>query len=285
MLANLTIRQLTITTTDKRVSREVASRENAYNDAGKYNKRLLAKDATARIQSAASNLRNLHYKYTLPWSNDGMRILPTATYFEYVKQMNEGKDAFYAAVTEFIQDYTNHVSAARSRLGNMFNPEDYPDSSDIRNKFGVEFNFLPMPDASDFRANLPSDQIEHIKRDIEEQTQAAIQRGMDDVFHRAVDVLQHMTDKLATYQPANKSKGQKAVGIFRDSLVTNIKELADLLPSLNVANDPKLHKLSVSLASLAGDYDPNDLRNDASTRASAQHEANRILNTLKDYIT
>lgn len=284
MLVQLTIRQPAATTTDERVTQEVAQRESADNDAGKYNKRLLAKDATAKIQSAASNLRKIHYHRTLPWQDNGARILPTRAYFEYTKEINKAKDDFNKATADFINSYPDYVRAARHRLGNMFDETEYPDVSIIRKKFGVDVNVLPMPDAKDFRAALPDAELEIIRKDIQQQTKDALQRGTTDVFHRAIDVLQHMTTKLAEYQPKTKSQAGRTQGIFRDSLITNIKELADILPSLNVTNDSKLHRLSTQLASLASDYDPNDLRKDANTRASAQHEANSILATLKDYI-
>ena len=62
MLVSLTIKAWTGSKLDKRVSQDVAAREGADNDAGNYNKKLVAKDALAEIKAISGEARTKHYE-------------------------------------------------------------------------------------------------------------------------------------------------------------------------------------------------------------------------------
>ena len=76
MLSGLTIRQWTARKLDKRVTAEVAATHGTDSHVGRYNKSLVAKESLAAIVAAANAARALHYARTLPWLDDGARILP-----------------------------------------------------------------------------------------------------------------------------------------------------------------------------------------------------------------
>jgi hypothetical protein len=58
------------------------------------------------------------------------------------------------------------VIKSRSRLGGLFRPEDYPLSTEIRDKFGFETKVMPLPDADDFRVSLGDEEKDRVKRQI-----------------------------------------------------------------------------------------------------------------------
>ena len=66
MLVELTIRQWTARKHDRKVSREVDQGHGAQN-AGRFNKQLIAKDALEKIAKKAGAIREFHYAHTLPW--------------------------------------------------------------------------------------------------------------------------------------------------------------------------------------------------------------------------
>lgn len=274
MLASLNIRQWSARKHDKRITREVADREHAAADSGRYNKRLLPKNALAAVQAAASALRAEHYKRTLPWSDEGARILSTTGYFDYTQALTALRADFDRATEAFIDAYDDLRDEAQRTLGNLFNVEDYPLRSDIASKFGVETHMLPLPDQNDFRAKLPEDQAADIRADIERQVKESLRQGQLDIFKRATDVLTHASTKLSEYKPATRTS--KAEGIFRDTLITNIRELAALIPSLNVTNDPQISELCADLTALAS-FEPDILRVSDTQRTSAKDKADAIL--------
>src|SRR3546814_6721692 len=52
---------------DRKATEEINEKNNAANDAGRYNKLLVDSKALAGIQSAISAARAFHYSRTLPW--------------------------------------------------------------------------------------------------------------------------------------------------------------------------------------------------------------------------
>lgn len=281
MLASLTIRTWSARKHDKRVTRDVASREHAAQDAGRYNKRLMPREALKFLGSQASSARTEHYKRTLPWMDDGARILSAAGYFDYANAIRSLKDDFERAADDFASRYPDFVKAAQTELGNMFDPNDYPDANVIRSKFAIELHTFPMPDPNDFRVSLPSEELELVRADIETQVRNSILSGQREVYGRISEAMTHMVTKLRAYQP--DADDLKARGIFRDSLVENVKELATLLPSLNITNDPALRVLAEELKAVAA-FPAETLRNSDSARLSTADEAQAILDKVTAFL-
>jgi hypothetical protein len=70
--------------------------------------------------------------------------------------------------------------------------------------------------------------------------------------------------------------------IFRDSLVTNIQEIADILHDLNLAGDRKLDALIPKLHSLAA-IEPEKLRKDNTLREETADDATQLAAKVAEY--
>jgi hypothetical protein len=70
-------------------SEQIAQRHGAQPDAGRYHKVLLPKAALAGIQKVVSEARQEHYFITLPWDDNGYRVLPAAAYVEHTEKTRE----------------------------------------------------------------------------------------------------------------------------------------------------------------------------------------------------
>lgn len=281
MLADITIKAWAGRKHDKTITTEIHRSKNAEADAGRYAKNLIAPHALKPLSAAASALRAEHYKRTLPWQDDGSRILSSQGYLEYTAAIAPLKATYLAAADNFAQIYPTLIREAQRRLGSMFDPNEYPNPNVIRSKFDVQTNILPLPDANDFRASLPPDVLENLRDEINQQVHATIQEAQADIFHRAKDVLMHLHDKLTNYKPPTASS--KAEGIFRDSLVTNVRELATLIPSLDVTRDTTTTTLFRDLIELS-DTQPDTLRVSDQARNDTIRQAKKILDTIDGYL-
>lgn len=87
---------------------------------------------------------------------------------------------------------------------------------------------------------------------------------------------------MVKYKPATRP-GESTVGVFRDSLVENLRDLVKVMPSLNITGDPELDALSDRLSQLAK-YDAETLRNSDTAREKVANEAKRILEDIHIYI-
>lgn len=286
MLASVSISQWTARKLDKGATRDIAADAGASSDAVALHKRLLKKTALARIASSAGAARNLFYELTLPWLDDGARILPAGNFYRYRDAMADCRHEFEAAVAEFLSTYdaavASHIEESKRELGQLWKASDYPSRDDVARKFSFGFRILPFPDAGDFRVDLSAGQLEDIRREIEADTRSALDGAVQDTWKRVADVCSAMVERLGAYQPAQGS--EKAVGVFRDSLVENVRGLVDLLPALNLTGDATLAAITERMKESLCQFDAKELRESDNARAKVAKEAKAILDDVADYL-
>jgi hypothetical protein len=267
---------------DRAVTRQVKAQHGASDDAGNFNKLLVRKEALEPIQKIANETGAEFRKRTLPWMDAGGRIMAADAFMAHAAWMRGQEAKFQAAVSDFLRGYPNHVQAASARLGSMFDHTDYPSVDDLRGKFSMEVKVLPVPTAADFRVEMSDAQVARIRSEIETTVTDATAAAVRDVYERIADKVGHMVERLGAYKPA-KRKGDRAEGIFRDSLVENIRDLIDVLPALNITGDPALAAMGDRLFELAR-FDAAVLREDAEVRRNVATEAQAILDSIGGFL-
>lgn len=94
------------------------------------------------------------------------------------------------------------------------------------------------------------------------------------------DAVSHMAERLAAY----KETGQGIEHPFRDTVVTNLVKLVDVMPKLNVTADPELERLTTQVrASLL--VDPEELRRSEAVRTDTATKAAKIAEQMSAYMT
>jgi hypothetical protein len=281
MLVRVAVTQWTARKHDKNISAEIAESHGATIDAGRYNKALIAKEALATILSAANAARGFHYVNSLPWQDDGYRILPAANYLTYTREMSGLRDRFDAAVRAFLANYESYVDDARRRLNGMFKDTDYPVAAEIARKFTFDVGIMPMPDAADFRVNVAADELSRIKADIETRTNAAVAGAVRDLWQRIHDCVAHISERLGAYKIGADDKVSNP---FRDSLVGNMRDLVELLPRLNVTGDADLAGMTDRLQATLCRYDADTLRNSPVAQEETKAAADKILADMEAFM-
>jgi hypothetical protein len=274
MLASLNIRRWQAALTDKKITAEVATTHAVSEKrAGRYRKNAIDVEALSfkAVVTAASELRNQHYFYTLPWSQDGARILTTAMFAEYSAKMRTLRGAFGRTVEAFVEDYPRLKQAARRELNGMYNEGDYP--TNIAAKFGVEVVIMPLPDSQDFRASLSEDTVADIKKDIQTELQKTTQLAMREPYERLYSHISRIVIRLTD---------KKAV--FRDTLITGLADLCAILPGLNLTGDAQLDDLRKRAEKMIANLDPQDLRDVPSVRRDVAREAAQIQHLMAGFM-
>jgi hypothetical protein len=282
MLANLSITQWTARKLDKRVTSATNAAHGAAHNAGNYNKALIAGDALAKIITAANEARAAHYKWTLPWADSGARILPSAAYVQYTRELRELREAFEKAVAEFVANYPQFVEEAKRRLGDMYQATDYPETEEIARRFSYAVRMYQVPVANDFRAEIADSEAAAIRAEMEILNRDALAGAVKDAWERVAETVGHMAAKLGEFKPA--SDGNKASGIFRDSLVENVRALAKILPSLNISNDPNLDSIAARIDSELCRFSADDLRESDVNRVKVREAAASIVSQVSAFI-
>ena len=279
MLCSLSISMWSARKHDPKASEEIAQRHGAQADAGRYHKVLLPKAALAEIQKIVSDARQEHYFMTLPWDDNGYRVLPAAAYMDHTERMRQLSDRFSPAVESLSQQFGQLVGEAKVRLGGLFRPEDYPSPEELRSKFSFETKVMPLPDAGDFRVTLGDEEKDRIKRQITAAVEASLQVASRELWQRLYEAVSHLAERLQAYRVTEEGVEHP----FRDSVVTNLVKLVDVLPKINVTGDPELERLSAQVrASLL--VDPQELRKSDSIRNETAKTASAIASRMAAYM-
>lgn len=264
MLAQVSISQWTARKYDKNVSKDVERAAGAH-DAGRFNKLLVNKALLDPIAKLAGEVRQYHYSVTLPWSDNGARLLPSKLFMEFTTKMRDYRTRFGALVSDLVTHYPTEVQAARNRLGTMYDPTDYPDVKDLYAKFDLGVEFVPVPDARDFRVDVGEEAADEIRASITASVEARQAEAVKECYRRVRDVVGKIHERLSDKD-----------AIFKDSLIENARDLMSILPGLNITDDPVLKDLHAEISELLV-VTPKTLRNNPRARKATADAADAIL--------
>ena len=267
MLAAVHISIWTAVKHDRKVSRDVANRHGAHQGAGRYNKQLLrGADKLDQLRALAGQIRQYFYKITLPWSDEGFRLLPSNFYFELMARMREFEAGFEQAVESFLSVYPQYIEQVRPELNGLFREEDYPSVDKLRSKFGIKLEVLPIPSGADFRVQLSAEEQARVSREIDANVRESLTRGTEDLWKRLREVVAHMVNRLN--EPESR---------FHGSLVTNVADLVEILPKLNVRGDADLNRFAEQIKDRLCNYSAQELKKNELLRAVTASDASNIV--------
>lgn len=261
---------------DRSATEEIVTSKNAAaKDAARVNKSLLAgRSELEDIQSMIGRARQFVYDNTLPWSDSGLRLLPTVNFERFAAKMNAFEEEFAMMVQSFVDIYPTLITAQAMALGDMFKRDDFPTQNAIMTKFAFRVNYLPVPTAGDFRVDVGNAAMDDIKAKLERIAQERVDAAMQDVRSRLGDHLKRMSDRLTTDYVGGEAKQRR----FHDSLVDGALELCDITKSLNVVGDLDLEAARKALEQALCGVDPKDLRKNEALRQDTKKAVDDILN-------
>lgn len=224
-------------------------------------------DAISKFQAKA---RAEHYRLTIPWSDNGSRLLPTKAMLEYKKTMNVYQNDFYKLVNAYLDKYDTLVAKAAFQLGTLFDRDEYPQRDIVEHKFAFFSSFMPLPTSGDFRLDVESEVQRELIEQYERSATARVNEATQDLWDRLHGSLTRLSDRLVVEEDGKKRK-------FHDTMVTGALELCELLTTLNVANDPTLEKARRQLEDTLHGVEPSELRKHDGHRMEIKQKVDSIL--------
>ena len=274
MLVEFSASQWTARKKDKKASAEVTADNHAETGVANVNKKLLGNcaelDAVHKLTGA---IRNIHYGMTMPWSDTGLRLLPTAQYFKYHQTMTDLGNQWHGNVSAFLSSYQWEISQAHAKLGDLFDATEYPTTDALTTKFAFNLNYIPLPDAGDFRVDVGNDALAQVKTDYEEYYSRQLGNAMNDVWTRLHTALTRMSSQLSY-----KADGTKEM--FKDTLVGNVLDMVELLDVCNVTGDSQMSALKDKLSDTMYGVTAEVLREDTPTRDNTKRAVDQIIAAL-----
>jgi hypothetical protein len=255
--------------TDKIATDELTETKGAKKGSTSVTKAIIDKKYFKAIREATSTMKKFHKENTMPWDNNGGRILPSSKFAAYNLELRECKRALYEATVAFIAGYPGYIIEAEETLGDLFNEADYPHVSEIEGRFILDTHFEKVPESGDFRVDIPEHEQTRIREQIENRVEGQHAQAMKRIWVRIFKAVEYMNQRLSEED-----------GVFRNSLVGNIQQLVDVLPSLNILEDPALADMTRELKERFCEYTPEDLRRNQVLRQEAVESTQVLMDKM-----
>ena len=259
----------TLTPEQKAEAAEPFGAEARFLSAGK---RLL--DTSHPAYKAVTAIRNRVLSYwkgmSLPYPENGIRLIHQDKIDDFDAQMRALRAELVDAVETLDRHYSELKSAARQRLGSLFNPGDYPES--LTGLFEVTWDF-PSVEPADYLRQLNPQLYEQECRRVQQRFDEAVRLAEEAFTAELAKLVSHLTERLSGTDDGKPK-------IFRDSAIENLTEFFGRFRQLNVRSNEQLDQLVAQAQRTIRGVDPQALRDNAGLRQHVATEMSRVQSVL-----
>ena len=271
MLVSLVISQWYNTITDQEITDTLAVNHKAKKFAISVRKQLLAKrGAVIKVQAALTALRSYHNAMTLPWSK-GIGIIKSSKYTEYSAKIRQLITEVNIAVQDLVKEFPALKTDAKDNLlGDLYKDSDYPDVLNLKDKFNIKVDVVPVPKKGDWRIDLVGEELDKLDQALEEREKERTAAAMKALWERLYNPVKHMVEVLGKDNPK-----------IYNTLITNISNLTEILPDLNILDDPELNKLGTEIEEKLCDSSIEELRKSPMRKKELHESAESLKQKIK----
>lgn len=218
------------------------------------------------LTAIKNRARELWIGSTLPFPRDGVRLLRRSRVDAMVAE--------YQAMSAELQTAVESLDAigeqlrfeARERLGELFDPSDYPAS--YRDLFAIKLEF-PSLEAPEFLRDIAPNVYESEAEAVRDRFQAAVTMAEDAFKAELATLVSHISERLA----GNDDGKPK---IFRDSMLDNLREFFDRFRNLSIGSSAELDELVNQAEAAIRGVSPEALRDSQANRDTVRESFARI---------
>lgn len=272
MVVKLSISRIGTSKKDSVITDKVVEEFSAGKNSGNFNKKLFVKGTLDDLNEICSKMRTYHVGVTLPWNDDGARILPSEKFDEYNTTMLNFKEKFDAFVNAFYNSYDEHIKKAKESLGDMYNPDDYCTKEQVKGKFDLKFIYYPVPSAKDFRIDVSVESLNKVQAQVEQDVSSRFNYAMKSAWDKAKDLISRLISRLEDKDHQLKSR-----------VIDSVREMIPILETFNFNNDPGHSALIEEIKEKICPHTVKDLNIHEIKCKTVVSDAKEILEKINDY--
>ncbi len=246
---------------------------------GKYlsaGKKLL--DTRHAAFKAVTSIRGRAIAYwkgvSLPFPEPGIRLIRQDEITAFDQSIADFRQELDEAVDELDRHYEELRNAARDRLGDLFNPDDYPPS--LIGMFEIEHDY-PSVEPPNYLRQLNPELYEQECQRVQSRFDEAVQLAEQAFLSELTQMVDHLTERLTGRQDGKPK-------VFRDTAVTNLTDFFDRFRQLNIRSNEQLDELVANAQQIIAGVNPQQLRDSqnvrervASQMSAVQHNLDQLL--------
>lgn len=248
------------------------------------------------IKSLRGEARIWFNSRTLPWDDNGNRLITTRQYLDIITKAAEYESRFNALVRIFVGVLGTAISKQAFENGALFDRSEYPTEDEVKAKFRFGLSLSPLPSSGDFRVDIGHEAQRHLAEQYEKATTERVQAAVQDTWQRVKTqvewvrermeaVLGYDPDRVEEIKTTDDTGTVVSVEIKKprrpklyDSMLEQGLELCKMLTDLNVTNDPRLEEARRDLERALTRVDMDSLRESP----ELQHATKRAMDDILD---
>jgi hypothetical protein len=192
---------------------------------------------------------------SLPYPEPGIRLIKQAQIEDFNQQLLQHREGLHRAVAALDDHYAELKATARRRLGQLYNPNDYPPS--LQGLFEVDWDW-PSVEPPDYLLQLSPAIYEQERNRVAARFEEAVHLAEQAFVAELGKLVSHLTERLTD------SYGEKKV--FRDSAIGNLVDFFGRFKELNVGSNQEIDELVARAQGIVQGVAPQALRDNASLR-------------------
>ena len=193
---------------------------------------------------------------SLPFPEPGLRLIRQQDIASFDVQMTTLRVELDEAVSQLDRHYDELRTAARNRLGSLYNSGDYPAS--LRGLFGIAWEF-PSVEPPEYLSQLSPRLFEQECERVTARFDEAVQLAEEAFVTELNRLVSHLSDRLSGQEDGRPK-------VFRDTAVENLREFFTRFQQLNVRSNADLDTLVDQARRILRGVEPQQLRDNAARR-------------------
>jgi hypothetical protein len=258
-----------LSTEQKARAADTFGAEQQFLSAGK--KLLDTRDPAFRAVTAVRGNASSYFKaVSLPYPEPGIRLIRQTDIDEISIRMRGFKQELDEAVDTLSDRFDELKQVARGRLGDLFNPGDYPLS--LSGLFDVTWEFPSVE---------PPSYLQQLNPALYEQECNRVRSRFDEAVQLAeaafTDELAKLVEHLAERITGDDDGRPK---VFRDSVVENLQSFFERFRTLNIRSNDQLDELVDRVQRVVRGVEPQQLRDKQSLRQKIATQLSSVQSSL-----
>lgn len=231
-------------------------------------------EAFRRLTSIKSRIVNYWRGLTLPFVETGVRLIRQSDIPSFARVMEDFRRELHDAGITLNAAYDQMKSDARSRLGRLYNPADYP--PEVASLFSVEW---------DFPAIEPPSYLMRLAPEIYRQEQTRVAMKFEEAVTLAEEAFVTEFGRLVTHlceRLSDNGSGERR--IFRDSCVDNLTQFFERFRRLSIQSNAELDDLVAHVNRLVSGVTPQSLRDNDQLRQHVAAQMASVQTQLEGFL-
>lgn len=292
MIAQIDTTALGLSRTDKTASKKTEADHAARDGTAKVVvNRFAGADDEIRAVLEVQRLAQENLKrYTMSWGSTKRRLLPNSNFMAWNSEHARLEKLHYEQLQLLLDNADAILAKAARNLGSFDVP--MPTKNDIATAFTISHQLEPIPDGRHFATFMGSDDAvqqmdAHLAHQFEENMKAAYNFAQQDACTRLAKPLESLAERMEAYSKREQQKANGAdpgkEGYFRDSIITNVQEIAVVFGEMNVLGDPTLDAIAKKVK-VFEKINPDVLRKRDDVRNAIAQRARDIVKDLDGFL-